>query len=97
VTEDVAHRRAEVEALLHKTNEEDRRLLEMQALIQAKEQSRRRTSAELLWLEPEMCQRTDIAQLADLPEEEVEKLRSLEWEQEELPEERKSVAVRSSP
>ncbi|HKZ02694.1 MAG TPA: hypothetical protein VJ180_10660, partial [Pyrinomonadaceae bacterium] len=35
-------------------------------------------------------------QLADLPEEEGEKLRSLEGEQGELAEERKSVAVRSS-
>jgi hypothetical protein len=33
------------------------------------------------------------AHLADLPDEEVEKLRSLEWEQEELSEKSKSVAV----
>jgi hypothetical protein len=59
VTEEVAHRRAEVEASLYKAPEEDRRPLEMQ---QATEQSRQPSSAELLWLEPEICQRTDIDQ-----------------------------------
>jgi fused signal recognition particle receptor len=59
VTEEAAHRRVEVEASLNKALEEDRRLLEMQ---QATEQSRQPSSAELLWLEPDICQRTDIDQ-----------------------------------
>jgi hypothetical protein len=59
VTEEVAHARVEVEASLHKALEEDRRHLEMQ---QAMEQSSQPSSAELLWLEPEICQPTDIDQ-----------------------------------
>jgi type I site-specific restriction endonuclease len=92
VADEVAQRRAEVEALFHKTNEEDRRLVEMQ---QALQQSRPPASAGPLWLEPEFCQQTDhdlldeavgapqaTAQLADIPEEEID-LRSLESEQKE--------------
>jgi hypothetical protein len=60
ITEEAAHDRAEVEASRHKALEEDRRLLEMQ---QGPEQSRQPSSAELLWLEPEICQQTDIDQL----------------------------------
>jgi len=59
LTEEVAHRRAEVEASLHKVLEEDLRLLEIQ---RATDQIRRPASAEILWLEPEICQRTDIDQ-----------------------------------
>src|SRR4030095_13039668 len=55
LTAEVAQRRAEVEASLHKANEENGRLLEMQ---QAAEQSRQ----EVLWLEPEIYQQTDIDQ-----------------------------------
>jgi hypothetical protein len=59
LTEEVAHRRAEVEASLHKALEEDLRVLELQ---KATDRSRRPASAEILWLEPEICQRTDIDQ-----------------------------------
>jgi hypothetical protein len=62
VTEEVAHRRAEVEASVQKADEEGRRLLEMQARTQATEQSCQQALAELLWLETEICQRTDTAQ-----------------------------------
>jgi HEAT repeats len=108
LTEEVAQRRVEVEASLHKALEDDLRLLEMQ---KATDHSRRPASAESLWLEPEVYQRTDTAELAheraerlrqlinevhnlaDLPEEEVKNLRSLKSKQEELVEERKSAAV----
>ena len=96
-TEEVARRRSEVEAALHKANEEDLRLLE---IPQATEQSRQPASEEILWLEPEICESSQpvfvtqtAAQLADRPDEEVEKLRSLGWEQGELAEEGRSVAV----
>ncbi|HET6671708.1 MAG TPA: hypothetical protein VFH15_15880, partial [Pyrinomonadaceae bacterium] len=88
VTEDVAHRSAEADAPLDKANEELRLLLE------ATERG-----SEPLWLESEICQRTDLDQpkatavLVDLPSEEVEKLRSLDLEQEELDEKRKSVGA----
>ncbi|MFZ0063745.1 MAG: hypothetical protein WAL47_17065, partial [Pyrinomonadaceae bacterium] len=89
VTEDVAHRSAEADApLVDKANEELRLLLE------ATERG-----SEPLWLESEICQRTDLDQpkatavLVDLPSEEVEKLRSLDLEQEELDEKRKSVGA----
>jgi chromosome segregation ATPase len=146
LTGEVAKRRAEVEASLHKANEENGRLLEMQ---QAEERSRQ----EVLWLEPEICERSDVdqpvlevedlydeakehdhfapeelerissdarvqaipeeqmpnileemrsrlvaatqatAHLADLPDEEGKKLRSVEREQEKPIKKRKSVAV----
>jgi hypothetical protein len=88
VTEDVAYRSAEADAPLDKANEELRLLLE------ATERG-----SEVLWLEPEICHRTDLdkpkatAVLVDLPSEEVEKLRSLNLEQEELDEKRKSVGA----
>jgi len=83
VTEEVAHRRAEVEASLHKANEENGRLLEMQ---QAAEQSRQ----EILWLEPEICQRTTIDQSVL----ELEHLHTEAEEHKEKPiKKRKSVAV----
>ncbi len=143
LTEDVAHRRAEVEASLHRALEEDLRVLEIQ---RATDDSLRSASAQNLWLEPEICQRTDIDQslleetclreryaveelerisfgaqeqatqeeqmlskLEDIPsqlvvaaqatapldvtEEGVENVRSLQAEQEEPAEKRKSAAV----
>jgi chromosome segregation ATPase len=83
LTEEVAQRRAEVEASLHKANEENGRLLEMQ---QAAEQSRQ----EILWLEPEICQRTTIDQSVL----ELEHLHAEAEEHKEKPiKKRKSVAV----
>src|SRR6185295_9870623 len=71
LTKEVAQRRVEVEASLHKALEEDLRLLEMQ---KATDHSRRPASAESLWLEPEICERTDMAELAH---ERAERLRQL--------------------
>jgi hypothetical protein len=53
LNEEVADRRAEVEAAFHKAYQEVR--LELQ---QATEQSRQPTSEESLWLEPEICEPT---------------------------------------
>jgi hypothetical protein len=83
LTQEVAQRRAEVEASLHKANEENGRLLEMQ---QAAEQSRQ----EILWLEPEICERTTIDQSVL----ELEHLHTQAEEHKEKPiKKRKSVAV----
>ncbi len=53
VTEEVAHRRAEVEASLHQANEEDLRLLEMQ---QATVQMRHKTAAQMRRLDEEKAE-----------------------------------------